>query len=101
RRRTAGSPRFAHTTLFRSDRGRLVPPVERLPLDQEERRVLDDRKGRTGVLVQELGVLVADHVVVCRIELPLDRPCRAGRSGGTRDRKSTRLNSSHVKISYA
>src|SRR5205807_945913 len=63
----------------RADRGRLVPPVECLPLDQEERRVLDGRKGRTRVLVQELGVLVADHVVVRRVELLLGR---AGRTGG-------------------
>src|SRR5690606_41877564 len=29
------------------------------------------------------------------------RPRRGGKSGGRADRKSTRLNSSHVKISYA
>src|SRR5690606_41457332 len=30
-----------------------------------------------------------------------DRPARRGAAGGQLDRKSTRLNSSHVKISYA
>src|SRR5690606_42098405 len=42
-----------------------------------------------------------------RAAWPWRRPCGAGRGrrrsprGGRRDRKSTRLNSSHVKISYA
>src|SRR5438445_13084845 len=80
-------PTTTRTTIVvrlgrRADRGRLVPPVECLPLDQEERRVLDGRKGRTRVLVQELAVLVTDHAVVWRVDLSLGGAGLVGGPGG-------------------
>src|SRR5690606_41659823 len=72
-RRPPRCPLFPYTTLFRSVPGRFVPPParSRAPL------------GRAA---------------------PVPRPRRRAtvrRGGPGRDRKSTRLNSSHVKISYA
>src|SRR5690606_41426800 len=76
---TAGpltSPLFPYTTLFRSD-------------DRDLDRDLVDRAGR--------------ELLVGHLEAPVtvDRPHRAVGLADLRDRKSTRLNSSHVKISYA
>src|SRR5436309_12593793 len=84
-RRPPRSTLFPYTTLFRShvDRHRCgrrrdeaeVPRAHRLPLD---------RHALAGQHLAERG----------------DRLAHA-REGPTEDRKSTRLNSSHVKISYA
>src|SRR5690606_39298880 len=49
-------------------------------------------------LVQDQPAGLAQQLGVMALQLLLDRPHLAGR---IRDRKSTRLNSSHVKISYA
>src|SRR5260221_9754609 len=75
-RRPPRSTLFPYTTLFRS---RLRP----LDLLEE-------------VLRRELA-----HPIECRdaLDIELVDRCRARR--GTRDRKSTRLNSSHTVISYA
>src|SRR3712207_7694154 len=79
-RRPPGSTLFPYTTLFRSDvvLRRDLPVAEGVPRvasgDRPERVTPDDR--------------VLHH---------LERPLLAGR----RDRKSTRLNSSHANISYA
>src|SRR3712207_7834306 len=79
-RRPPRSTLFPYTTLFRS---RDHPPVDLV----RDRRVL-------------LAVQRADDV-----DGPADlvRPCGRGRhlDGLRRDRKSTRLNSSHANISYA
>src|SRR5439155_4442060 len=84
-RRPPGSPLFPYTTLFRSgrlarDRGHLHPARE---------------SGRWGLEPQ----LRVRHPLrpVCALP-PRRDPARGGKE---RDRKSTRLNSSHVAISYA
>src|SRR5690606_41710695 len=81
-RRPPRSPLFPYTTLFRSQphalHGQLQP------------RLLLGRSARVG----ERGV-VADQV------LGRDDGRFAAAADVARDRKSTRLNSSHVKISYA
>src|SRR3712207_8187146 len=80
-RRPPRSTLFPYTTLFRSSVGGLLQAADREPalpvlLQSEERHdERDDRDERTG-----------DH------EVP---------QLGARDRKSTRLNSSHANISYA
>src|SRR5690606_41455896 len=74
---------FPYATLFRSGRkGRSARSHRR---DRRARR----RRGRTGRTPRGAG--------------PQDRPRPAGDRARRRrtDRKSTRLNSSHVKISYA
>src|SRR5690554_7585505 len=75
-RRPPRSTLFPYTTLFRSWRHSLGPP------GRGRRRQRPRRDGR---------------------EQPRDRHPHAkqGRGQGRRDRKSTRLNSSHVRISYA
>src|SRR5436309_11899567 len=74
RRRPPASTLFPYTTLFRSEDQRRGPPAERL--------VPDDVPLRPGLRVEAVGqVLLPGHPVL--------------------DRKSTRLNSSHVKTSYA
>src|SRR3712207_7954207 len=72
-RRPPRSTLFPYTTLFRSDPDAPFPS----PLGPREPRQPEER----------LPLPPAHH----------DR----GREGGVRDRKSTRLNSSHANISYA
>src|SRR5690606_41716531 len=76
---------FPYTTLFRSDRagGQARRPPRRLHRGRLEGFRLQDERGRT------------DCQYRLRRVAALHRPLREG------DRKSTRLNSSHVKISYA
>src|SRR5256885_5831457 len=75
-RRPPRSTLFPYTTLFRSDR----------PLGRPE-------------LPRAAGAGAREHAG--RVRAP-GAPLRAGAGGGaSRDRKSTRLNSSHLVISYA
>src|SRR5437588_8013081 len=72
-RRPPRSTLFPYTTLFRSRVFRVEP---------------EDR-GADGVLAPEVQPRLPERI-------PVD-----GRRSGSRDRKSTRLNSSHTVISYA
>src|SRR5256885_11760994 len=86
-RRPPRSTLFPYTTLFRS--GRLNAGLE--PLDQLRPR---EPRGGIATLSTEIGPLLSSW-------LPGARPLTsAGRAVGE-DRKSTRLNSSHLVISYA
>src|SRR5690606_39674845 len=90
-RRPPRSTLFPYTTLFRSQPGPDHPIAPR----QSQRRWPGGRPdqghpSRVG-LPDQRGHLV----------LALRPTARAGGGCGSRDRKSTRLNSSHVKISYA
>src|SRR5436309_11410533 len=79
-RRPPRSTLFPYTTLFRSHDGDLRGEVG------EEQRLLDR------------GVAAADyHDFLAAIE----ESVAGGAGRHAKDRKSTRLNSSHVKISYA
>src|SRR3712207_6895844 len=86
-RRPPRSTLFPYTTLFRSQLAHLL-----LVEVAGDRLVHDDRHGEpaeaTGRALRHLGGL-ADRVVLGRRLLVV------------RDRKSTRLNSSHANISYA
>src|SRR5690606_39298272 len=88
-RRPPRSPLFPYTTLFRSGlrpgrpHGRALGAVERAELDA--RLVRGQRHGAA----QRIDLL--DQVALAD----------AADAGVAADRKSTRLNSSHVKISYA
>src|SRR5207249_11389592 len=92
---------FPYTTLFRSD-----PDVDLDPLeDPKGRQALVQRVDLDVLVGQRAAGMVGDRQVLiatvargtCHL---LERvlPVRPGRMG---DRKSTRLNSSHVSISYA
>src|SRR3712207_7836246 len=82
-RRPPRSTLFPYTTLFRS-------------IDEVD-RVAGDRYGGRDFIAPRGGTLVKVKVrYVNRSGAPLDVFC-----GGNRDRKSTRLNSSHANISYA
>src|SRR5438067_7985343 len=88
RRPPPRSPLFPYTTLFRSVAGALADPVHRafhLP-----------RPGRNGG--ERVGDGETQVVVTVRREGDALGP---GDALPHRDRKSTRLNSSHVSISYA
>src|SRR3712207_8800753 len=75
-RRPPRSTLFPYTTLFRSE------------------RVDDQRDGAAGKRVEEAGERDA-------VGRRLQRRHEGSRDSGLRDRKSTRLNSSHANISYA
>src|SRR3712207_7426343 len=76
-RRPPRSTLFPYTTLFRSPHLHLVAQGRRL-------------RGGGGRAVEGGGV-----------HAPAGQPLDRGRLSGPRDRKSTRLNSSHANISYA
>src|SRR5256885_7097620 len=83
-RRPPRSPLFPYTTLFRSPQPpRVQPPA---------------RRGRSSVIVAKTEAAgersLLPEVLAFTSSLPLDRKL-------LRDRKSTRLNSSHLVISYA
>src|SRR5690606_41399619 len=85
---------FPYTTLFRSPPRRRpqVPVRRRLSLRRRDRRVDGDRVRRPNADVAR------ENPLHPRRHLPPQLPRGPVRA---RDRKSTRLNSSHVKISYA
>src|SRR3712207_8775467 len=83
-RRPPRSTLFPYTTLFRS------APCEGEPEQLSEPEAGDEEADRPGARLHTLGDLRPDwreHAVAGRVE--------------RRDRKSTRLNSSHANISYA
>src|SRR5206468_8778748 len=92
---------FPYTTLFRSggradqrlsSRDRIILS-QRMPLELlVKQKPLD---------VRSVDEPDAEHVPDLALEPIGDRPERRGRAQDGRDRKSTRLNSSHDQISYA
>src|SRR5690606_39588181 len=91
RRLRPPAPPFPYTTLFRSVR---------------VCRRVDVRRVSRGGVRRDRAVHVAIGVVGAagvrsRVGLRREGQGIAGEKRGERDRKSTRLNSSHVKISYA
>src|SRR5690606_40501531 len=83
----------------------LARPRVDLASDEESHRVPDDLAERGGprqevVLVRPVGVALPVGVVLVQGETMADALARHPRRP-VQDRKSTRLNSSHVKISYA
>src|SRR3712207_7811776 len=88
RQRPPRSTLFPYTTLFRS-------PMRRIRVAETSRATLD---GAPMVLWREAAVVAP---VEAAADLPLTWIGAAGADSIARDRKSTRLNSSHVNISYA
>src|SRR5690606_39349428 len=81
---------FPYTTLFRSN----PPPSSHQQPDEAQRREQDHGAENRHAAV------AADHAGIEEgIGIPIDQ--RAANQRNSQDRKSTRLNSSHVKISYA
>src|SRR6266496_4739027 len=81
------------------------PAHDRTAVLERNRRVMGDRGEQRALVGREVGVAVADELA----DLPplppqrdphCERPSTAFGTGNA-DRKSTRLNSSHVEISYA
>src|SRR5207253_3306345 len=95
------SPLFPYTTLFRSRALRSFSWLRVMPLLQTECGVWAEFLTRPSVLLHE--------ILTMRRTLPHRRTASDSWSiesyptlrVGTEDRKSTRLNSSHVAISYA
>src|SRR5690349_24157477 len=88
-RRPPRSTLFPYTTLFRSvDRGEHVPGLEVDVGDNRDLRLAGDVR-------QGVRVVLGGH------RHPDDLAAGRGEFGDLLDRKSTRLNSSHVEISYA
>src|SRR3712207_8400588 len=87
-RRPPRSTLFPYTTLFRS----LEDVVEVVRNAARELAY--------GLHLLRLGELLLQHALLGRVQRVEDRPLAIG-GIGVRDRKSTRLNSSHANISYA
>src|SRR5256885_13286139 len=87
------SPLFPYTTLFRSD----VGPQRADPVSQPllEANVLGVAKPPVCVECRRIVGAHVEHDMVAELKQS------GGDRGGGGDRKSTRLNSSHLVISYA
>src|SRR5690606_41484085 len=96
-RRRSPSTLFPYTTLFRSS-PEIFRPAHRISEATQEAGCGAAAGVRPSV---ELFVVerIEEILVLLGGELPLD--LQGGREVAGLDRKSTRLNSSHVKISYA
>src|SRR3712207_8835877 len=92
-RRPPRSTLFPYTTLFRSALPQERRGVEAQDVDADGGEV----EHHLGHRAEDLGVRVV-QVPLVRVER---RPHPALELGYPRDRKSTRLNSSHANISYA
>src|SRR5438876_1774736 len=82
-RRPPTSTLFPYTTLFRSTHGLMDAMI---------------RSGETVDLAKRLGRRVVDELLARQLD---PEPRNRADERGARDRKSTRLNSSHPSISYA
>src|SRR3712207_7536853 len=96
-RRPPRSTLFPYTTLFRSGVLRLEEPLGAL-----DRQRLRDVHELASAVVPAARIPLRVLVVHGRGERGEDRPARVVLGGDEpKDRKSTRLNSSHANISYA
>src|SRR5690349_23479590 len=93
-RRPPTSTLFPYTTLFRSDRHRIPASGDRAELPDR------GGMGNTGGRRARRAVGTRDWRRPASVGAPRVRELPAAQHVGT-DRKSTRLNSSHVEISYA
>src|SRR5690606_41461897 len=99
--RRPSSPLFPYTTLFRSVQIVSVAWARRSP-DVAEEVLYVSGWTRTGLPNEEDYVLGEPSIGILDLKtLKLDDVRSIEFSGVGEDRKSTRLNSSHVKISYA
>src|SRR5205807_7666085 len=101
RPRTPSSLLFPYTTLFRSQPQLLHHHRPEAEVEQVEHRVLGP--AHVDVDGQEpVGLRPRERLaVVVRIEVASEVPARVDEGVHRLDRKSTRLNSSHLVISYA
>src|SRR5690349_22383849 len=91
-RRPPSSTLFPYTTLFRSRAAARSNHQAALTIREEmreQRTILESRFALAALAIDEGRPAAADALV------------EAGRAAFRTDRKSTRLNSSHVEISYA
>src|SRR5690606_40187646 len=97
RSRPPRSPLFPYTTLFRSGLARLaLDQVLRVPVSRHE-GLFSDLAVKAHLF--DLASMRPNEEVL--LEQAEDQPVEAATRIDLADRKSTRLNSSHVKISYA
>src|SRR5690606_41856013 len=95
------APLFPYTTLFRSDRlSGSIDVYDKKTSDLRLLRALPDVTGFFNV-ASNLGGVTNKGLEIALSSLNIDQENFSWRSSATfSDRKSTRLNSSHVKISY-
>src|SRR5690606_40933542 len=99
--RPPSSSRFPYTTLFRSsfgdDRHALMHSAE----SRLDVRYPNYSKQVAAFIAEDSLRPLRDAVDQLRLQQPQQLPSLLQEARRHRDRKSTRLNSSHVKISYA
>src|SRR5690606_41455609 len=93
-------------TLSLHDALPILPQRQRVPVQPPARVHRSVREARVLLRAQDIGTHLAhDHSAARRPEVESgdvpDSALRHAASRASQDRKSTRLNSSHVKISYA
>src|SRR2546426_4951435 len=102
-RRPPRSTLFPYTTLFRSWSGHLdARGIQALAAEAGAGTVISGSYFKEGDSVRfQLQIIDAERGTVRRVLEPVGAPTSAPLQAADIDRKSTRLNSSHLVISYA
>src|SRR3712207_8593854 len=97
-RRPPRSTLFPYTTLFRSEAGHAIVGALLPEADPVHEITIIPRGQALGVT---MSLPTEDRFMMSRGQLMAQRAMMLGGRAAERDRKSTRLNSSHANISYA
>src|SRR5207253_10375742 len=92
---------FPYTTLFRSLHAPESTPVARVSVLDWIGNAAAQLLGRHGAVSDQANQVACSRQTVYDHAAKVEAAVRAAQRPGPSDRKSTRLNSSHVAISYA
>src|SRR5690606_41851069 len=95
------SPLFPYTTLFRSDLVEVVALAHAIAVRDDDPLAALDHAGQVRLELHQPHLVVVEHRPHPAVVVEQHRQVMQVAVDHRVDRKSTRLNSSHVKISYA